>query len=72
MQRPNRVKEVRRERGLTALELANQLEVREQTIYAYESGRITPSLDVARRLAEALSSTVEELFPPAPAVEATA
>jgi len=55
-------------RGLTALELANRLQVREQTVYAYESGKVSPSLDVARRLAEVLSISIEELY----AEEATA
>lgn len=59
----NHIKQFRKSRGLTALELASKLGVREQTVFRYQSGEITPSLEMSRRIAEVLGVTVDELFP---------
>jgi len=61
--RPNRLKEIRRKRKLTAFQLGNAVGVRETTIYRYESGDLLPRLDVMQALAMALDSTLDELFP---------
>lgn len=61
--RPNRIKEVRKARGITARELAGMLGVWEATIYRYESGDIALSQDVMHKLAAALGSTLDDLFP---------
>src|SRR5581483_9240980 len=58
----NRVGEIRRERGVAAADLAAQVGVSRQTIYAIEAGGYTPNTVVALRLAEALGVRVEELF----------
>lgn len=58
----NHVHLVRKQRGLTAAELARQVGVSRQTIYAIESGAFVPNTEVSLRLAGALSSTVEQLF----------
>lgn len=58
----NIVADLRKERGLTQLELAEQLGVSRQTVVAIEQGRFNPSLPVAFRLSAVLNKTVEELF----------
>lgn len=52
----------RRERGLSANELALAAGVSRQTIYAIEAGTYIPNTSVSLQLARALDSTVEELF----------
>jgi putative molybdopterin biosynthesis protein len=56
-------------RGLSQEALANLTGVTRQAISGIESGRFSPSLEVALALAGALGSTVEDLFGPAPAHE---
>jgi putative molybdopterin biosynthesis protein len=53
-------------RGLSQAALADQAGVTRQTISGIESGRWSPSLDVALAIAGALGSSVEELFGTAP------
>jgi len=48
---------------MSASELAKQVGVSRQTIYAIEAGTYIPNTVVAIRLARALDTTVEELFP---------
>jgi putative molybdopterin biosynthesis protein len=63
--------ELRRKRGLSAIQLAATVGVSRQTIYAMEAGTYVPNTAVALRLARALGTTVEELFAlPGPASEA--
>jgi putative molybdopterin biosynthesis protein len=58
-------------RGLSQESLASLAGVTRQAISGIESGRFSPSLDVALALAGALGSSVEDLFGPAPALEST-
>lgn len=58
----NRLKEYRRNAGLSQQELARQAGVSRQAYAAAESGRATPSTEVALRLARALGGTVDLLF----------
>lgn len=53
--------------GLTQAELAQRARVSRQLIAAVEAGHNTPAVDAAVRIAQALATTVEQLF--APAVE---
>lgn len=53
---------LRRQRGISAIHLANTVGVSRQTIYATEAGTYVPNTAVALRLARALDATVEELF----------
>jgi len=62
MEVTNRLGEIRRKRGVAAADLAAQVGVSRQTIYAIEAGGYTPNTVVALRLAEALGVRVEELF----------
>lgn len=67
-----RLKARRKQLGLTALELANRIGVRETTIYRYESEDIRPSELAKRALAGALDVPVSDLFPPLEPEEASA
>lgn len=58
----NRVKTAREALGLSQVELASATQLSRQSIGAIESGRVTPSVEVALRLAAVLDRTVEELF----------
>ncbi len=53
-------------RGLSQAALADQAHVTRQTISGIESGRWSPSLDVALAIASTLGATVEDLFGAAP------
>lgn len=58
----NRVKEMRKERGLRQEDLARQLEVSRQTIIAIENDKYNPTLELAMKMARFLQIPVEELF----------
>ena len=62
MEVKNRLAEVRRQRGISAAELASRTGVTRQTIYAIEAQRYIPNTLVALRLSEVLEVPVEELF----------
>jgi putative transcriptional regulator len=60
----NRVREQRAQRGLSQAETAAALGVSRQTVIAIESGRYSPSLPLAFRIARFFDSTVDEMFDP--------
>jgi len=60
----NRVREARTQRGLSQAEVAAALEVSRQTVISIESGRYSPSLPLAFRIARLFDSTVDKMFDP--------
>jgi molybdate-binding protein/DNA-binding XRE family transcriptional regulator len=58
----NKVSELRKSRGLRAAELAQQIGVTRQTVYAIEAGSYVPNTEVALKIARALEVSVEDLF----------
>jgi putative transcriptional regulator len=59
----NRVRELRAARdGMTQQALADAVGVSRQTIIAIESGRYSPSLEVALKIARAFEEPVERVF----------
>ena len=58
----NRVRELRAAAGLRQEDLARQVGVSRQTIISVESGRYNPSLELAWKLAQALGTSIEDLF----------
>ena len=58
----NRIKELRKAKGLRQEDLAEALDVSRQTIIAIENNKYNASLELAMRLARYLNTTVEELF----------
>jgi len=60
----NRIREARQARGLSQVDLAAVLEVSRQTVIAIETGRYSPSLPLAFRIARFFEASIEELFDP--------
>ena len=58
----NRLKEERARRGLSQADLAALVSVSRKTINTVENGVFVPSTLLALRLAEALETTVEQVF----------
>ncbi|MDD3263827.1 MAG: helix-turn-helix transcriptional regulator, partial [Candidatus Nanoarchaeia archaeon] len=59
----NKIKELRKEKDMTQEELASLVEVTRQTIISLEAGRYNPSLELAYRIKEVLSSeNIEDVF----------
>lgn len=59
----NNVRKFRAQTRLTQAELGAAVGVSRQSIVSTEKGQYAPSVYLALRLARALSTTVEELFP---------
>jgi len=57
-----RIKELRARHDLTQAQLAELLTVRRETISFIEQGKYNPSLRLAHRIAQALKSSIDELF----------
>jgi putative transcriptional regulator len=57
-----RIKEFRARYDLTQEDLAKKVGVRRETILYIEKGKYNPSLTLAHELAEALKTTIDELF----------
>jgi putative molybdopterin biosynthesis protein len=53
---------IRKTRGVSAADLAAQVSITRQAIYAIEAGTYVPNTTVALRLARALETNVEQLF----------
>jgi putative transcriptional regulator len=60
----NEVRQQRRQRGLSQSDLAASVGVSRQTIIAIESGKYSPSLPLAFRLARFFEQPVETIFEP--------
>ena len=53
---------LRKLKGLTQEEFANELKVSRQTVSAIENGKYNPSLDLAFEIALYFNKTIEEIF----------
>ncbi len=60
----NRVRDLRKQKGLTQDELAKALHVSRQTVNAIENNKYNPTLELAIRLARYLGLPVEQIFFP--------
>ena len=60
----NLLRDERTQRGLSQADLAAGLGVSRQTVIAIESGRYSPSLPLAFRIAKFFDTTVDEMFDP--------
>ena len=61
MKLPEKLKKYRESRGFTQEQFAEVAGVSRQLISRMELGEITPSLNVARRIADVLNITIDEL-----------
>jgi len=57
-----RLRQIRKERGLTQEELANKVKTRKTTISNYETGYSTPSNEMLKDLADVLNTTTDFLL----------
>ena len=55
------IRRIRKERGMTAEELADKVGVHPFSIYRYESGKREPSMSVGYKIAKVLRCTMEAL-----------
>ena len=60
----NKIREMRREKGILQEQLAKKCGVSRQTINAIENNKYDPTLALAFKLAQELGTTVDELFTP--------
>jgi putative transcriptional regulator len=60
----NQLRERRTEKGMSQAEVAADLGVSRQTVIAIESGRYSPSLPLAFRIARLFNVPVETMFDP--------
>ena len=58
----NKLRECRSEKGLSQTELAKQIDTFHSIIGKYERDEVTPSIDVVKRLANVLETTVGYLL----------
>jgi len=63
MRKTTRLRNLRRARTLNQEQLANLLEISQQTLSKFESGVLVPSVDMQARIAAILGTSREELFP---------
>lgn len=56
------IKRLRLEKGLTQEQLATIAQLSQPTLSQYESGRVTPSLQAAKRIARALGVSLDSLI----------
>lgn len=59
----NNLKIIRLKRGFTQVQVADKARMSERGYQYIESGKRTPNVYIATKLAKALNTTVEELFP---------
>ena len=58
----NRVKEIRKEKGIKQDEFAKALGVSRQTVSSIETGRFDPSIMLAYKIAKIFELSIEEVF----------
>ncbi|WP_058306223.1 helix-turn-helix transcriptional regulator [Gracilibacillus massiliensis] len=58
----NRMKQLRKEQGISQEKMADMLDVSRQTIISIEREKYNPSLPLAIQIARCFNSTVEEVF----------
>lgn len=58
----NRLKEIRKEKGIKQEEFALELEVSRQTISSLEKGRYNPSIILAFKIARYFNMVIEDIF----------
>lgn len=58
----NRIKIFRKNKGLTQKKLANQIDKSERMIQKYESGEITPSIEVCQIIANKLEVNIDKII----------
>lgn len=58
----NHIREIRLEKGITQVKMAEDLQITRQTINAVEKGKYNPSLELALKMIEYFNVPIKELF----------
>lgn len=58
----NRIREFRKEAGLTQHGLAKRVGLKRRSIMAYENNTISPTLETAYKIAKVLDKDIKEVF----------
>ena len=58
----NHIKEIRIQKGITQIKMAQDLQITRQTITAIENNKYNPSLELALKLIKYFDVPIEELF----------
>lgn len=58
----NKLEQLRKEKSISQVDLADYLEVSRQTISSIENGRYNPSIILAFKIAKYFDKTIEEIF----------
>ena len=58
----NNIREIRLKRGITQVQMAQDLQITRQTINAIENNKYNPSLELALKLIKYFDLPIEELF----------
>ncbi len=57
-----KLKQLRIDKEMTQKDLSEKIGVSQQQVSLYESGEVLPSMKVALKIADALDSTLDEIF----------
>lgn len=66
MQQPNRIRQLREEKGMTQMRLSMELEVSQETVSAYESGKHYPSLKLLLRMRKLFGADMDYIMGASP------
>ena len=58
----NRIKEIRLAKGISQIQMAEDLQITRQTINAVENHKYNPSLELALKLMKYFNVTIDEIF----------
>lgn len=58
----NKIKEIRLERGISQIQMAEDLQITRQTINAIEKHKYNPSLELALKLIKYFDVSIDEIF----------
>lgn len=58
----NHIKEIRLQKGITQIQMAEDLQITRQTITAIENNKYNPSLELALKLVKYFDVPIEKLF----------
>lgn len=58
----NHIKEIRQQRGITQVKMAEDLQITRQTVNAIEKNKYNPSLELALKLIDYFDVPIEEMF----------
>ncbi|MEI5906826.1 helix-turn-helix transcriptional regulator [Bacillus spongiae] len=58
----NHIREIRQQRGITQVKMAEDLQITRQTINAIEKQKYNPSLELALKIIDYFNVSIEEVF----------